>query len=133
MHRLRTREPTVNSEPTAWALDSSRFIPGSQGVAPDLWTDRSSGAEPSWPLRPGGRPASRPCDHFSREATASTAFSQLTPDVHNRPAATPSATALAIAEHKRNYEACRDGYGHCDRTRLTPLETQTVPPQSLRQ
>jgi len=31
-----------------------------------------------------------------------------------------------LAEQKRNYTACLKGYGLCDRSRLTPAETEMI-------
>jgi hypothetical protein len=35
--------------------------------------------------------------------------------------------ALASAESQRNYAACRDGRGYCDRSRLTPAQAAAIP------
>jgi hypothetical protein len=37
------------------------------------------------------------------------------------------AAALVNAEHLRNYQACLKGAGYCDRSRLTPAESKTIP------
>jgi hypothetical protein len=39
---------------------------------------------------------------------------------------TPEARTLAIAEQKRNYTACLNGYGYCDLSRLTSSETEAI-------
>ena len=36
------------------------------------------------------------------------------------------AATLAGAERTRNYKACVTGRGHCDRSRLTPLEVGAI-------
>jgi hypothetical protein len=37
------------------------------------------------------------------------------------------AARVALAEHQRNYKACLSGYGYCDRSRLTPIESGGLP------
>jgi len=39
------------------------------------------------------------------------------------------AQALTRAERVRNYTACRDRRGYCDRSRLTPSEAASIPPE----
>jgi hypothetical protein len=37
------------------------------------------------------------------------------------------AAALVVTERARNYKACVNGRGYCDRSRLTPLELSAIP------
>ena len=40
-------------------------------------------------------------------------------------------SAMAVAEHQRNYAAYVKGFGYCDRSRLAPSEVRGIPAQPL--
>ena len=45
------------------------------------------------------------------------------------PAQPVGSRAIASAERTRNYTACLNRRGYCDRSRLTPSEVASIPPE----